>query len=136
MIITPIQLRWSDFDILKHVYNGRYQEFYDAGKSDYHEIVLDMPLSWTQSTEGFITASTNNNYYEPIEFGQSIEVFTRVDKIGTKSLTMFQEIRDAVTGNVKSDSRSIMVGYNPIEKVTFEIPEKWRKMIEQEENQK
>ncbi|CDN32393.1 4-hydroxybenzoyl-CoA thioesterase [Mucinivorans hirudinis] len=136
MIITPIQLRWSDFDILRHVYNGRYQEFYDAGKSEYFELVLDMQLSWTTTTEGFITAQTTTNYYSPIEFGQSVEVFTRVENIGNKSVVMFQQIRDVVNAEVKSDSRSVMVGYNPQSKETFEIPENWRKLIETEENQK
>lgn len=136
MIITPIQLRWSDFDIFRHVYNGNYQQFYDVGKSEYFELVFGFDVHWADSAEAIITASTSTNYYSSVEMDDTIEVRTRVERVGTKSFTIFQEVCNVATGMVKSDSRSIMVGYNPIDKISIEIPEKWRKAIDVEENKK
>lgn len=136
MIITPIQLRWSDFDILRHVYNGQYQQFYDLGKSEYFELVLELSLNWITTSEGLITASTSSNYYSPVEMDDVIEVRTKVEKVGNKSFTIFQEICDPQTGLLKSDSRTVMVCYNPIAKSTFEVPQKWRNAISREENKK
>lgn len=136
MIITPIQLRWSDFDIFKHVYNGNYQQYYDLGKSEYFEIVLGFATGWAVTPEGIITAATSTNYLSSVEMDETIEVRTRVEHVGNKSITIYQEICDSLTGVVKSNSKSVMVGYNPLDKITLEIPEKWRKAIAEEENQK
>lgn len=134
MIITPIQLRWSDFDIFKHVYNGNYQQYYDVGKSEYFELVLGFETGWAVTPEGIITAATSTNYISSVEMDETIQVHTRVEKVGSKSITIYQQICNSITGVVKSDSRSVMVGYNPLDKVSFEIPEKWRKAISEEEN--
>lgn len=136
MKITPLQLRWSDFDILQHVYNGQYQQLFDLGKSTYFEQVMGLQYNWPTSGEGLITASTYINYHTPIEMQEAVEAHTRVEKIGTKSFTVYQEIVNCQTGELKADCRTVLVGFNPIDKTTFELPLKWRKAIEEEENRK
>lgn len=126
MTRTKIQIRWADVDQLRHVYNGQYQHFYDIAKSDYFEQVLSLDTNWTNSEIGLITAQTLNNYFLPIEMNDKIEITTVMQEIGGKSLKLFQEIINLTTGAVHSDSTSVMVGYNPTKKVTFEIPELWR----------
>lgn len=130
MTLTKIQIRWSDIDQLGHVYNGQYQHFFDIAKSDYFEQVVGIGSNWNATGEGLITAQTLNNYYKTIEIEDKVEIETTMEKIGNKSFTLFQRIINTHTQEVVSDSRSVLVGYNPNTEQTFIIPDKWRsKMV-------
>lgn len=129
MTKTKIQIRWADIDQLKHVYNGQYQHYYDTAKTEYFQKVLSLGSSWSILGEGVITAQTLNNYYIPIELDDKIEIRTVMKEIGNKSLKLFQEIVNLENGVIHSDSTSVLVGYNPIEKSTFEIPDTWRTLM-------
>jgi acyl-CoA thioester hydrolase len=61
--IIPIQVRFNDVDMLGHVSNTVYQNYYDAGKLHYFEEVLpDMDYVKT----GVIAASVKIDYLKPI----------------------------------------------------------------------
>lgn len=126
MTRTKIQIRWSDVDQLGHVYNGQYQHFFDIGKSDFFASVLGVAHNWASTGEGFLTAQTLNNYFEPIEMQEPIEVTTEIEKIGNKSFTMVQQLVDASTGHIKSHSRSVIVCYNTQTKQSITVPDAWR----------
>lgn len=129
-ITTPVQLRFNDIDMLGHLYNGQYQHLYDLGKSDYFEKVMNIDHNWHVTSDGFITATTTNTYYIPVELHEQIEIQTTVESIGTKSFTFYQRMISLADGSVKSDSRTVIVCYNPLEKQTFPIPQQWRQAIE------
>ncbi|MFI3287068.1 MAG: thioesterase family protein [Rikenellaceae bacterium] len=132
MTHTKIQIRWSDIDQLSHVYNGQYQHFYDTGKSEYFAQYIGIQSNWAHSTEGFVTVRTLNNYYIPVEIHEDIVIETKAHKVGTKSFELFQRMINSVSGEVKSDSHSVMVCYNPMEKTTYDIPEEMRKLLEED----
>ena len=125
MTRTKIQIRWSDIDQLGHVYNGQYQHFYDMAKTQYFDEVLEIGSSWFTSGEGLITAQTLNNYYASIMIDDEIEIETEIKTIGNKSITLLQRIVNSKTGEIMSDSQTILVGYNPNTKATFRIPDLW-----------
>lgn len=130
MTHTSIQIRWSDVDQLGHVYNGQYQHFFDIGKSDFFASVLGVAHNWASTGDGFLAAQTLNNYYEPIEMQEPIEVVTAIEKIGNKSFTMLQQLIDTTTGHVKSHSRSVIVCYNTKTKQSIPVPAAWRAAME------
>lgn len=126
MTITPIQIRWSDIDQLRHVYNGQYQHFFDIGKSDYFFRELGMPKDWAESGESFLTVRTLNNYFAPIKMDEAIVVETQAIKVGTKSFELHQRLINTDTGELKSDSHSTMVCYNAQEGTTYAVPPSMR----------
>ena len=58
---------------------------------------------------------------------------TCIERVGTKSFTVFQEMIDQNSGAVKADSRTVLVGWNAVAKESFAIPTEWREKIEREE---
>lgn len=131
MTKTEIQIRFSDIDILQHVNNVVLQEYYDLGKSDYFKEVLKLPIVWNE--RGFIAAATNSSYIAEVKINDDIVVTTRVSKIGTKSITIYQEIIARNCGMVKSTSTSVLVAFDIVNHVSIEIPEHWREDIEKYE---
>ena len=96
--VTPIQKRFADVDMLGHVNNVNQQHYFDLGKSDYFTQVINGPTSWTK--EGLIAVATNTNYMAQIWYNEPIVVRTRLEKIGNKSLTLFQQIVNTQTEEV------------------------------------
>ena len=112
--VTPIQKRFADVDMLGHVNNVNQQHYFDLGKSDY----------FTQ--EGLIAVATNTNYMAQIWYNEPIVVRTRLEKIGNKSLTLFQQIVNTQTEEIKSESRSVLVAFDFVAQRSIPIPPDWR----------
>lgn len=121
---TDIQIRFADVDILGHVNNVNLQHFFDLGKSDYLSTVLGLGLVWKE--EGLITAATNTSYLAQTRPEEKIYVETQVEKIGTKSITVFQRIIARGSGEVKAESRTVLVAFDFKAQESIEIPADWR----------
>lgn len=132
MIITPIQLRFNDIDIQGHMYNGQYQHIFDLGKNEYFDQILG--IEHMDGAQSVVTASSNTNFYIPVGFKDQVVIRTSIEKVGTKSFVVFQQLVDLHTDTVKADSHTIMVGYNAVTKVSFVIPDDWREKIRREEH--
>lgn len=122
-----IQIRFNDIDIAGHVNNAVYQYYYDYGKLRFLDAVFGNLIVWEKY--GFVLLNININYVTPIYLHDNIEVQTRIEKIGTKSVLIQQVIREQNTkgeDGIKSIAESVMVAYNFVEKQSMEIPENWK----------
>lgn len=128
-INTDLQLRWSDMDMLGHVYNGNYQHLFDVGKSDYFERVLHLEHNWIHTGDGFLTATTTNTYLKSVTLGLKVHCTTCVEKVGTKSFTFFQQIIATQTSEVMTESRSVIVCFDTRSQQTVPVPDAWREAM-------
>lgn len=127
-----LQMRFNDIDILGHLNNTVYFSFYDTGKAYYLEAVNMGKMNW-QRVESVI-ANVNCQFINPIFFGEPIEICTRCEGIGEKSLTLLQMLVNKETQQIKSVCRTVMVAIDPDTKTSVNVPEKWRKGIDLYEN--
>jgi len=124
--ILPIQVRFSDVDIMGHVSNTVYQNYYDSGKVDYFdEVMPDMDFV----NIGMVGASVKIDYLKPIFMKTRILVETRVAVLGHKSITMEHCLVDECTKEVLSTCTAVLVCYSIKEMVSIPVPEHWRKNI-------
>lgn len=130
MITTPIQLRFNDIDIQGHMYNGQYQHIFDLGKNEYFERVLG--IEHMDGEQTVVTANSTTNFYVPVGMKDKIVIRTGIERVGTKSFTVFQQMVDLNTDIIKADSRTVLVGWNAVTKGSFPIPDAWREKIERE----
>lgn len=137
MTKTPIQLRWNDMDMLGHLYNGKYQHLYDLGLSQFFNEVLNASYQLGKGGVWPLKVSTTINYLDQVHFDQPLEVRTFTLKIGTKSITFAQQLIRTDTQKIMSDSTTTVVCFNTEAEQSVEVPEQWRKWLENEiENQK
>jgi len=122
-----LQLRFNDIDILGHLNNTVYFSFYDTGKAYYLEAVNGGKMNW-QRVESVI-ANVNCSFIAPVFFGENVEICTRCEKMGTKSLTLFQMIVNKDTRQIKSTCRTVMVAFDPSTGKSTPLPERWRRGI-------
>ncbi len=124
--ILPIQVRFSDVDMMGHVSNTIYQNYYDSGKVHYFDKVLP-DLDYVNI--GVVGASIKIDYLKPIYMKTRILVETRVAVLGHKSLTIEHCLVEESTGELLSTCSAVLVCYDLKEKKSIPIPEHWRKNI-------
>ncbi len=123
---TDIQTRFADFDALGHVNNVNLQHYFDLGKVDYYRRAIGLEMGERVFP---ITAATQTDYLAQTRPDDSIYVETELEKIGNKSMTLVQRIVSRRTGEVKANSRSIMVAFDFERQETVPVPEPWRTAI-------
>jgi len=125
--ITPIQLRFNDFDALGHVNNSVYFSFYDLGKTTYfNEVLPDVSIS---KEVGVVIANIEVSFQLPVYPGENVAVETAVVEIGNKSFKLLQRLIDIETNEVKCICQTVMVCYDAKTKTSRSISDKWRKAM-------
>ncbi|MFW9598441.1 MAG: acyl-CoA thioesterase [Paludibacter sp.] len=125
--ITPIQLRFNDFDALGHVNNSVYLSFFDLGKTSYFMQVLpDVQLN---REVGIVIADIHVSFLLPVYPGENVAVETAVFEVGNKSFKLYQQLIDLDTNEVKCICKTVMVCFDAKTKSTRQISPEWRKAI-------
>lgn len=122
----PIQLRFSDVDKFGHVNNTVYFTYYDLGKVQYFT-TAHPSLDWNRY--GVVIAHIDVDFITPIFSTDDIAVQTTVTEIGTKSMTLMQQVIDIKTHEAKCICRTILVAFDIEKHSAIEIPEEWKEAI-------
>lgn len=123
----PIQIRFNDIDAVGHINNNEYFSYFDLGKTIYFDNLKASTVSWT---EGFIViAHIETDFYSPIYYREAIVVDTKITKVGNKSVTMLQQIRNVKTDEIKCRCKSIIVAYDAVLQTSMNIPDVWKEAI-------
>lgn len=125
---TNIQIRFNDVDILGHVNNSIYQNFYDIARLNYFMNVFTDKPDW--KFKSIVLAQVTIQYFIPIGMHEEIKVYTKIHEIGNKSLHMKQLLVNENTGEIKSENNAILVAFNSITNETFPILEGWKTDIQ------
>lgn len=130
IVTTPIQKRFSDVDIFRHVNNVAQQMYFDVGKTDYYRQVFGHDILYDNLR--IVTVSTSTSYMSQIRNDDDISVTTCTRRIGNKSMELFQQIiRRETDGShtVCSESISVMVAFDFEAQQGVRIPDNWREAI-------
>lgn len=128
---TDIQMRVSDIDMFHHVNNVSQQMYFDLGKCDLYAQVLEIDV--LAGALRIVAAATSNSFIRQVRMGDDLFVTTTVERIGNKSITLFQQLiaREADGSEVvKSESRSVMVAFDFERQESVPVPAHWRERLE------
>lgn len=123
VIESDIQVRFADADCLGHVNNINLHHYFDVGKMQFYAQVLGKTID--PDSESLILASTHANYYHQTKLHEKLYVETAVEKIGNKSVTIYQRLMERTTGRVNADCRTVAVGFDFETQETFPLKPAW-----------
>lgn len=129
---VPIQIRFGDTDMLGHINNSNYLSYMELARMSYITAVLKNKLDWNK--EGFIQANAIVNFVVPIHVDDKVDVFIRVSKIGSKSITLdylFNKTDRNGKESIAANGSTVIVAFNYSSNESITVPESWRKMIEE-----
>lgn len=123
----PIQIRFSDVDVIGHVNNIVFFEYYDTGKASFMTELLNRSISWEEVDT--VVANIDCAFVAPILWGEKIEVLTACTYIHDKSFRLLQMLRNYETGEVKSVCETVMVSFDPDTQKSAPLSEEWREKL-------
>ncbi|MFC3578978.1 acyl-CoA thioesterase [Sphingomonas hylomeconis] len=97
---TRFKVRYAEIDAQAIVFNSRYLEYADVAVTEFWEwtgIAEALP-EWR--TAEFHVRRSEIDYLKPFAWGDEIEAFVRVDRIGGSSITKRFELCHATTGDL------------------------------------
>ena len=92
---------------------------------DYYERILGAEVLLGDLR--IVTVSTSTSYMGQVRMHDDVRVTTTCERIGTKSLTLFQQL--LVGGEVRSESRSVMVVFDFPRQRSEAVPDLWRERL-------
>jgi acyl-CoA thioester hydrolase len=123
-----IPVRYSDLDAQGHMNHARYLSFMEEARFRY---IVALGL-WTDTDDfnavGQIVAEAQCSYRRPVRLGQTVVVWVRTARLGTKSLEM--DYRLEVDGQTVADGRTVQVAYDYAHHRSIPIPPEWRQAVE------
>ena len=125
IIRTPIQPRFADFDSFGHAKNIAQQSYFDVGQAELFQELWRLTGALRRIPAMIV--SVQNDFFAQIRMDDSIEVTTRIESIGEKSLTIAQSI---MRGEREcSRSRTVMVCYDAESQKSVPVPDDWREYV-------
>ena len=123
----PIQIRFSDVDVIGHVNNIIFLQYYDTGKAAFMTDLLGRSISWQEVDT--VVANIDCAFIAPIFYGEKIEVLTACTYLHDKSFKLLQMIRNMETGEVKSLCETVMVSFDPDTQKAAPLSDIWREKL-------
>lgn len=131
---VPLQIRFNDIDLLGHLNNAVYIQFFDLGKSRYFQDVMPEGVDWRHIN--IVVANINCDFFAPTYITEPIAVLTTITHMGEKSFALEQRIVNSDNGEVKCIAKTIMVGFDMTTGKSAPIDPKWVEALEIYEQRK
>ena len=130
MVRIPVQIRFADVDMARHVHNAVYLHWFEAARMALLEQFIPKDHDWR--TEGLILARNELDYRMPVHLTDQIEVEAWCGTIGNKSFDLVYAIH-RVGGEkpgICAEGRSVMVCFDYVRNTSIPLPGAWRVALE------
>jgi acyl-CoA thioester hydrolase len=123
---TRLEVRFRDIDAFGHVNNASFVTYLEQARVRFLIDVLQVDVVHTLPV---ILAAIQVDFRSPIQFGESVGIGTRVDWIGTTSLSMSHQMTadaDGTDERVVADASTVLVAYDYEGERPIRVPDAWR----------
>lgn len=126
-----IRVRFADTDLQGIVFNGNYLTYYDVAWTEYFREVGFVWKDILALGVDSVLARTSMEFKSAAKFDDVLEVYTRVSKIGTTSLTFEFEIYVEGEDRLIGSAASLYVCVDPASMKSTPVPDLLRQRIEE-----
>ena len=126
---TTIQARYSDTDAMGHMSSGSYVTFMEVGRLDFFNTINEL----TGVDQPAVVANINVDIISECLYGEKIEVTSWCARLGTKSITICNEV--FADGRLVAKGSVVNVGFNTETRKSAALPSDWE-VSDYEEAQK
>lgn len=113
-----IQVRFSDCDMMGHVNNAIYLNYFESTRMYYFGQLLDQKWDWQK--DGIVLLKNELTYHKPVLLHDTPMITLHTEEIGTKSFVLSYELK--VNDEIRCTGKSTIVCYNSVEHKSIEIP--------------
>jgi acyl-CoA thioester hydrolase len=116
-VLTPIQTRFCDTDMLGHINNAAFAEYSELGR-------MGLFASADAEVTNLILARLAIDYVAQVTLDQEVVVSSRVEKIGRTSIVVAQQI--LADGEVAAKTECVVVYFDYETQAPAPVPNTWR----------
>jgi acyl-CoA thioester hydrolase len=124
---TPLQVRFRDTDAFGHVNNAVFLTFLELARIRYLLDIVEPDETFDRLP--LILARVELDFRSPIQFGEQVEVATRVDRIGRSSIAMSHRMTAGTDHRLVGEAQSVLVTYDYAIARPMPVPDEWRRRI-------
>src|SRR5699024_7852395 len=122
-----IYVRFAETDAAGHVNNVSYFLYFEEARTKFFEEICPE----RHHSVNFILASITCDYVSQAYAGQSLRLFTDVEKVGEKSITVSHSLINPETEMTVAKSTAVTVCFNYEEQKTIKVPDEVRRRLEE-----
>ena len=115
---------FSDTDAQGIVYYGRYMPYFDVARVEYHRHLGPLRLPGQ-----FAIRASAVEYHAPARFDDLLEVFVRVERVGTTSVTYDHAAYLAEEDVLLATAKQTLVLIDPAARQPLPVPDSFRDRI-------
>jgi acyl-CoA thioester hydrolase len=118
---------FSDTDAQAVVYYGRYMPYFDQARTEYHR-----HLGGIDARDQFAMRASTVEYHAPARFDDLLEVFIRVERIGTTSVTYdlaAYGLTDGQDDVLLATAKQTIVAIDRASRRAMPVPDVYRKPV-------
>jgi acyl-CoA thioester hydrolase len=117
---TDIQVRFSDLDLLGHVSNSYYAQYFDLARVTFFRQIAK---HIKHSVPSYVVASVKMDMLREIRFDDRVVVDTWCSRVGTKSMTIEHVIY--ANGEKATTCQTVLVGFDRDTRSSTALPTDW-----------
>jgi len=129
---TPLQIRFNDVDVMGHVNNSVYQNYFDIARVRYFEKVFGYRLDWYDTA--LVLVHIEIDFLKAVDMYDNVNVLTKIYHLGNKSLRMEQRIVGEDTDDVRCVSQAVLSAFDYESGEATPLLADWREKIKKYEN--
>jgi acyl-CoA thioester hydrolase len=119
------RVAFSDTDAQGVVYYGRYLPYFDLARTEYHRHLGRISMHGQ-----FAVRALAVEYHAPARFDDLLEVFVRIERIGTSSVTYDHAAFRADDDVLMATAKQTLVLIDPAKRSPVPVPDAFRAQIE------
>ena len=126
-VVTDIQTRFCDFDVLGHLNNAIFSTYIEIARVHFFQDILEMDL--TQTTG--VVANYNIDYKRPVKFGTPLVVLSRAETVDGRTVNMtflFANAKDH--SKVFAQATQRMIAVDPQTSALTHLPKRVQRDME------
>jgi len=128
---TPLQIRFNDVDVMGHVNNSVYQNYFDVARLRYFEDIFGYRMNWYENA--LVLVHIEIDFLKSVEMYDHVKALTKVYQLGNKSLRMEQRIVGNDPEDVRCVNRAVLSAFDYNEGKAVPLIEEWREKIKKYE---
>ena len=111
-VVTDVVVRWGDLDLLGHVNNIKYLQYFETARIEYlMKAGLEAPGSaWREF--GFVLASVDCRFRAPVTFPDTLSVGARVSALGKDRMVVQHAVRSHKLNKLAANGNAVLVAYD------------------------
>lgn len=118
------RVAFSDTDAQGVVYYGRYMPYFDLARVEYHRHLGTVELGGE-----FAMRASTVEYHAPARFDDLLEVFVRIERIGTTSVTYDHRAYRADDDALMATAKQTLVLIDGAKRRPLPVPESFRAQV-------